>query len=227
MKKAPRNYSQDLDRRRQGLDQIVEKLDSIPDPTTEDAGKVLKVDNEGKLQLLDDTSTMVPMIVNISINPDSQSSLDYYIADETHANIKTALNSGRNVFVKYDDRYYAYTGTDKAAAFERISFTFIQADSSAQLNAKTFTINEDERIVYSEHDITEGLIPIKAVDTVTLTAGNTSVTISDIAITADSIFDIYTDTFGVNPTAANVSTGSLTLTFEEQAADVIVKVVIR
>ena len=218
--KPPKNFYNTVDRRKLGLDEGL-----LPDVSSSDNGKVLKV-IEGKWGPADDSSTQVPLIVNISINPDSQSSIDY-IADVSHADIKAAINSGRNVFSKFDGIFYAYTGMDKESAFERISFTFIQADTSDQLNAKTFTINENERVVYSQHDITEGLIPIRAVDTVTLTAGNTSVTVSDIAITDDSIFDIYTDTFGINPTAASVSTGSITLPFEAQASDVSVKVVIR
>lgn len=58
----------------------------------------------------------------------------------------------------------------------------------------------------------------------TLLAGNTTVTITDSVITTTATFDFYTDTYGVNPTNISVSTGSITLTFEEQASDVIVKV---
>ena len=58
----------------------------------------------------------------------------------------------------------------------------------------------------------------------TLTAGSTSVTLSNAAITTSSTLDFYTDTYGVNPTAVTVSTGSVVLTFEEQASDVGVKV---
>ncbi len=58
----------------------------------------------------------------------------------------------------------------------------------------------------------------------TLTAGNTSVTLSDAAITTSSTIDVYTDTFGVNPTAITVATGSVTLTFPAQASNVGVKV---
>lgn len=58
----------------------------------------------------------------------------------------------------------------------------------------------------------------------TLTAGNTSVTLSDAAITTSSTIDVYTDTFGVNPTAITVATGSVTLTFPAQSANVGVKV---
>jgi hypothetical protein len=58
----------------------------------------------------------------------------------------------------------------------------------------------------------------------TLNAGSTSITLTDESITTDSTVDIYTDTFGVNPTDATVSTGSITLTFEEQSNDLGVKV---
>lgn len=58
----------------------------------------------------------------------------------------------------------------------------------------------------------------------TLTAGNTSVTFTNVAITTTATYDFYTDVFGVNPTAVSVSSGSLTLTFEAQASDLGVKV---
>lgn len=50
----------------------------------------------------------------------------------------------------------------------------------------------------------------------TLAAGATSVTITDQRIEADSFIDIYTDVYGVNPTAAVAAAGSLSLTFEAQ-----------
>lgn len=58
----------------------------------------------------------------------------------------------------------------------------------------------------------------------TLTAGSTSITLQDASITTTSTVDFYTDAFGVNPTDAVISTGSITLTFEAQANDVSVKV---
>lgn len=58
----------------------------------------------------------------------------------------------------------------------------------------------------------------------TLVAGNTSLVLSDAAITTSSMIDIYTDTYGMNPSAVTVVTGSITLTFDAQAADVAVKV---
>lgn len=58
----------------------------------------------------------------------------------------------------------------------------------------------------------------------TLTAGSTSLVLSDAAVTTSSTIDIYTDVYGVNPTDVTVATGSITLTFDAQASDVSVKV---
>lgn len=58
----------------------------------------------------------------------------------------------------------------------------------------------------------------------TLTSGQTTVTLSDASITTTSTIDVYTDVFGVNPTAISVTTGSVVLTFEAQASNVGVKV---
>ena len=63
----------------------------------------------------------------------------------------------------------------------------------------------------------------------TLTAGQTSValTFENQTIGADTLIDIYTDTFGVNPTAVSTTTNTVTLTFEVQASDVTVAVKVR
>ena len=58
----------------------------------------------------------------------------------------------------------------------------------------------------------------------TLSAGSTSLTISDESITTSSIIDIYTDIFGVNPDSAVTTTGQIVLTFSEQAINMSVKV---
>lgn len=58
----------------------------------------------------------------------------------------------------------------------------------------------------------------------TLAAGSTSITLSDASITLNSTIDLYTDTYGVNPSAISVAAGSITLTFAAQQAAVNVKV---
>ena len=58
----------------------------------------------------------------------------------------------------------------------------------------------------------------------TLTAGSTTITLTDSKLLTSSTFEIFTDTWGVNPTNVVVATGSITLTFEAQQNDVAVKV---
>lgn len=61
----------------------------------------------------------------------------------------------------------------------------------------------------------------------TLTAGETTLTITDSSITADSIIELYTNVYGVNPTAVSAVEGSITLTFDSQASDINVRVEVR
>ena len=58
----------------------------------------------------------------------------------------------------------------------------------------------------------------------TLTAGSTTLTLSNASITLSSTLDFFTDAYGVSPSNVAVSTGSVALTFEAQASDVSVKV---
>lgn len=60
----------------------------------------------------------------------------------------------------------------------------------------------------------------------TLTAGQTSVTLSDASILATSYIDVYTDG-GVPYVSAVQSVGSVVLTFDEQASNLAVAVVVR
>lgn len=61
----------------------------------------------------------------------------------------------------------------------------------------------------------------------TLTAGNTTLTLTDNRITTDSMVDYYTDVYGVNPTSVAVTTGQIVLTFAAQATALNVKVVVK
>lgn len=58
----------------------------------------------------------------------------------------------------------------------------------------------------------------------TLTAGSTSISFNDAAITTSSTIDLYTDVYGVNPSAVVVTTGNIALTFEAQSVNIGVKV---
>lgn len=58
----------------------------------------------------------------------------------------------------------------------------------------------------------------------TLTAGLTTLTLSDAAIVTGSTIDIYTDIYDVKPATVTVDTGSITLVFNTQSVNLTVKV---
>ena len=58
----------------------------------------------------------------------------------------------------------------------------------------------------------------------TLTAGSTSLVISDASITTSSTIDIFADVYGVSPESVTVATGSVTMTWEARESDLSVKV---
>ena len=64
----------------------------------------------------------------------------------------------------------------------------------------------------------------KAKVTGTLTAGTTSITLTNSAITTNSRFDFYTSIYGVSPTNVTVASGSITLKFDAQKTDMTVEV---
>lgn len=61
----------------------------------------------------------------------------------------------------------------------------------------------------------------------TLSAGSTTLTLQNAAITINSVYDIYTDKWGVNPTDVVVTAGKITMTFEKQNASIGVRVEVR
>ena len=68
------------------------------------------------------------------------------------------------------------------------------------------------------------LILGETIVTGTLLQGNTTITLTDSAITTTSYFKIYTSVYGVAPTSVSVSNGSMTLTFVAQSVDVDIEV---
>ena len=61
----------------------------------------------------------------------------------------------------------------------------------------------------------------------TLSAGSTSITLSNSNITTSSVIDVYTDVYGVNPTAISVSAGSITLTFDVQSSAINIRIEVK
>jgi hypothetical protein len=60
-----------------------------------------------------------------------------------------------------------------------------------------------------------------------LNAGDTTITIEDDRITADSAVDIYVGEYGVSPTGVTGANGSVTMTFNALDHDLLVGVIPR
>ena len=75
-------------------------------------------------------------------------------------------------------------------------------------------------------DITNNVISIKDPITDTLTAGSTSITISDASITSNSFVIPVASVWGIMPTNVTVSNGSVTMTFTAQASNMTVGVMV-
>lgn len=86
----------------------------------------------------------------------------------------------------------------------------------------------DTKEVFIGDGITNTLLEkAPVVVTGTLAAGTTSITLSNAAITTTSSVDIYTDKWGVNPTAVTLEAGKITLAFDTQTEALAVKVEVR
>lgn len=160
-------------------------------------------------------------------------------------------NSWKLVDVTFDDIYELVEDGDRLAvlilsypqqydcyyilsAVSEGQIEFAYAGNNFELNNRVITstnvfavvvsTNQDDIFVLERSVSTGVKLDYIAELTGTLTAGNTSITLQDASITTNSTIDIYTDTFGVNPTDVVVAAGSVTLTFEAQASDLGVKV---
>ncbi len=93
-------------------------------------------------------------------------------------------------------------------------------------NAGTATKLETARTINGvlfdgSQDIT---VTVGTVLTAALDTGKTTLTFTDSAITDDSMIEVYTNVFNINPTAISQSGNVLTLTFDAQTKTVNVKV---
>jgi len=91
-----------------------------------------------------------------------------------------------------------------------------------ELTKPELTDNLNPTIFADNFDIIDAAIGF--VVTGTLATGETSLSLYDDKITANSTVDIYTSVYGVNPTGVVVGTGAISLTFDTQETDVNVKV---
>lgn len=131
-----------------------------------------------------------------------------------------------------ENYYVLYNKYDGSTVNKQVNFIFSGTDCKYNsetnvLEIKNIRLGLDEtennvaRVINNNIDVDH--IGYKELSG-TLTAGETSLTLTDSSITTNSLYDIYTSVYGVNPTDVTVTTGSITLTFAVQQSDLGVKV---
>ena len=112
---------------------------------------------------------------------------------------------------------------------------FLQANNGASSKVSAEDIGDfvNTSQTYSGLDRTTAKSVVGAINEVagkklpaTLTAGSTSLTFTDSAITADSLISVFTEG-GLLYNSIATAVGSVVLTFDEQATDVAVTILVR
>lgn len=105
----------------------------------------------------------------------------------------------------------------------------VQAENVSYDNTDSGLTADDVQSAIDElkDDIDAIVVPASTFEIVrgTLTAGQTSVALTASKnVSSTALVDVFTDTYGLNPTAVAIATDTITLTFEAQASDVAVAV---
>lgn len=122
---------------------------------------------------------------------------------------------------------------DKAIIWRGVTTTEITDGSSTNpvtIDGDSYTAKTGDMVTY---DSTEFVFngttwqeygAASTIFTETLSAGDTTITITDSQIAIGSTVDIYTDVYGLEPTNVAVTAGQIVLTFDAQGVDVHLKV---
>ena len=159
--------------------------------------------------------------------------------NKSYSEIKALIEGGDMPIITVTDLpfagtnyYMLYNKYDGSTVNKQVNFIFSGTDCrynsiTSKLEIKNVSLALDE----TENNVAR--INNKSIDvdhigykelSGTLTAGGTSLTLTDSSITTNSLYDIYTSVYGVNPTDVTVTTGSITLTFEARQSNLEVKV---
>ena len=164
-------------------------------------------------------------------------------AYEANTPVVCFYNANVTATTKVEYRLHAITeeqavfvGMESAYSDLRVDFLLCSSDSEwtvdfAFLLPAPLTTHKGYILAVNdsgEWEITDPpFAPAPATITGTLTAGSTSLVLSNSAIKTDSTIDIYTSKYGVNPSNVVVATGKITLTFDAQAEAINVKAEVR
>lgn len=135
------------------------------------------------------------------------------------------------IVATYGNTTYTIMNVYEQTGGGSITLTFVAVSSYHEdlitLYGFSIYLTESQGVWSVSADVNEvsNDIKIPKVYTRTLTAGNTSITIS-ADVRSSSLIDVYTDTWGVNPTnvVADTTNDTITLTFAARSSDLDVKV---
>ena len=122
---------------------------------------------------------------------------------------------------------------DKAIIWQGVTTTEITDGSSTNpvvIDGESYTAKSGDMVTYDSTEfVFNGTVwqefgAASTIFTETLTAGDTTITITDSQIAIGSTIDIYTDVYGLEPTNVAVTAGQIVLTFDAQGVDIHVKV---
>lgn len=126
----------------------------------------------------------------------------------------TTIPTGTLFFVSIEDLQAASGYSSRKIASENVVSQILTAYSLNALNTTS------KNIVGAVNELNGTKL------TGTLTAGSTTITFSDAAITSTSLIEVYNDA-GIGWESITATTGSVTITFEEQASDLAVEVIVK
>ena len=160
----------------------------------------------------------------------------------TEGTLKSQINALKNVFstsanglvpkstdtskyLKGDGTWATPTDTkNTAGSTNSTSKLFLIGATSQAANPQTYSRNTayvgTDGYLYSNGKKVIGVTEVSG----TLSAGATSITLSNSAITTSSKIDPYTSIFGANPISIEVSSGKAVLTFEAQTSNMTVMI---
>lgn len=219
---APKNFYNAVDLEKMGINNIDQRI--LPDVSASDNGKIAKV-IEGQWALGDDANTASVQYIECTTNG-SKITLPENI---TVTNIYNLIMNGTYVILKVGMRLFTCRGIRTYQNKYYLNYIDIISDTSTHPNKivhEEYMFNSGTSESESTTKFDDSSPVIKASIEKTLNAGTTSLAFTDSSIGSDSIIDVYSNTFGVDPTDITRSGTTLTLTFEAQSSNVKIRLVV-
>lgn len=219
---APKNFYNAVDLAKFGIENIDKRI--LPQVSAANNGKIAKV-VEGKWALGDDANTASVQYVECTTNG-SKITLPETI---TVTDIYNLIINGTCVILKVNGRLFNCRSANTYQSKYILNFIDIISDTSTHPNKivhEEYLFNSSTSESESIFKFNDSSPVMKASIEKTLSAGSTSVEFTDSSIGSDSIIDIYTSVFGVDPIDIQRNGTTLTVTFEAQQSSVKVRLVV-